>query len=255
VKDVPAEYYRRLAENEVAHWWSRGMRSIMAAFLEPIIAGRTGLRLLDAGCGTGGFLAWAAENGAFSRLVGVDVSPEAIAIAGRDIPRVELHVASLSRIPLESESFDVVVANDVLQHVHEHEVGRALAEMRRVLAPGGVVLVRTNGGRVARRERNDWRLYDAPSLRRDLEQAGLWIERVTYVNLLPSLWGALRGNAPTAPTDERAGIPASAGTLTGAVGRAVLSAEARYLRKPGRRLPYGHTLLALAHRADGNDSG
>ncbi len=44
------------------------------------------------------------------------------------------------------------------------EVDAGLRELRRVLRPDGVLLVRTNGGRHARRERADWRLYDAGSL-------------------------------------------------------------------------------------------
>jgi SAM-dependent methyltransferase len=250
VRSIPEDYYQRLQRAEGTHWWYLGMREITASLLRPAL--ETGQQsLLDAGCGTGGFLAWAAETGAFQRLAGLDVSSEAIALARQQVPQAELRVASLAAIPFESESFDVVVANDVLQHVDEAELRRALDEVRQVLVPSGLLLVRTNAGRATRRERSDWRLYDPSALRRDLEGAGLRVERVTYVNAIPSLWASLLGRGPAAPTDERAGIPGGAGVIVSAIGRALLSAEARYLRDSGRRLPYGHTLVALARRPDG----
>ena len=52
---IPKDYYRRIFEDEERHWWYRGMLSITAALLGERLT-RPGQRLLDAGCGTGGFL-------------------------------------------------------------------------------------------------------------------------------------------------------------------------------------------------------
>ena len=54
----PPEYFTALAAVEDDHWWHRGMRAIAAALL-----GERRGALLDAGCGTGGFLAWALRSG------------------------------------------------------------------------------------------------------------------------------------------------------------------------------------------------
>ena len=61
--------------------------------------------------------------------------------------------------------------------------------------------------------------------------------------------GSLRGNTPAAPTDTKCGIPVASGRLRGAIGRTVLGLEAACLRR-GLRLPYGHTLFALAETGE-----
>ncbi len=246
MKDVPADYYTRLADIDASHWWTQGMIDIELALLVPWLHDRPAL--LDAGCGTGGFLVRAAETGRFGALSGVDMSEEAIEIARRRIPGAELEVSPLAQLPFEDSSFGVVVSNDVLQHVHERELGVSLVELRRVLQPGGVLAVRTNGGRRARRERDDWRLYDASSLRTELERAGLSVERITYANALFSAAGAARGQSPRAPTTSGSGLPAAPGRASSIVGGAALALEARALRV-GVRVPWGHTLFALAVRS------
>jgi SAM-dependent methyltransferase len=245
VKDVRPDYYARLHAVEEQHWWHVGMREITGALLRDRLASGH-LSLLDAGCGTGGFLAWAVAEGSFDRLAGVDISAEAVELARDTVPGADLHVAPVHDLPFADGSFDVAVLNDVLQHVEEREVDAGLRELRRVLRPDGVLLVRTNGGRHARRERADWRLYDADSLQAELEAAGFDVVRLTHVNALLSMWGAARGRCPTAPTPATCGIPAQAGSTANAVGRTLLTLEARVLRHPRVSLPYGHTLLAVA---------
>ncbi len=244
MQDVPSDYYRRLHEVDTRHWWHLGMRSIESALL----TGRLEGSLLDAGCGTGGFLAWAEAQGSFTRLCGVDIGVEAIELARETVPRAELHVAPLDRVPFGDAEFDLVVSNDVIQHVPEAALDASLRELRRVLRPGGTLLVRTNGDRHARRERDDWRAYDPGVLAADLRRAGLTVRRVTYANALFSVAAAVRGRRPHAPTSTSSGIPRIEGGATAAIGEALLGLEARYLAGPGRRLPYGHTLFALAER-------
>jgi SAM-dependent methyltransferase len=244
VQDVPADYYRRLHEVDTHHWWHLGMRSIEAALL----AGRMGGSVLDAGCGTGGFLAWAAASGAFTRLCGVDISAEAIELARETVPSADLRVAPLDRIPFGDAEFDLVVSNDVLQHVPEASLDTSLKELRRVLRPGGTLLVRTNGDRHERRERHDWRAYDAGTLAADLRRAGFAVRRVTHANALLSLAAVARGVRPHAPTGTSSGIPPVEGGVKADIGRLLLELEARYLAGRTRRLPYGHTLFALAER-------
>ena len=112
-------------------------------------------------------------------MAGVDISAEAVELARDAVPGAELHVAPVHDLPFQDSSFDVAVLNDVLQHVDEDEVDAGLRELRRVLRPDGVLLVRTNGGRHARREQADWRLYDAGSLEAELEAAGFGVLRIT----------------------------------------------------------------------------
>jgi len=243
MKDVPADYYTRLAEIDASHWWTQGMIDIELTLLERWLHDRP--PLLDAGCGTGGFLVRAAEAGRFGALTGVDMSGEAIEIARRRVPGAALDMSPLAQLPFDDGSFGVVVSNDVVQHVHEQELAASLVELRRVLRPAGVLAVRTNGGRKARRERDDWRLYDASSLRRELEQAGFSVERITYANALFSAAAAARGHSPRAPTTSGSGIPPAPGKALSIAGGATLALE-RAAARHGLRVPWGHTLFALA---------
>jgi SAM-dependent methyltransferase len=244
VRNVPADYYSQLAESEDRHWWYAGVRSIAGALLGERL--RRGGSLLDAGCGTGGYLRWARELGTFDRLAGVDVSAEAVAAAKRLAPEAELQVGSVRELPFPDDSFDLVLLNDVIQHVHEDELDAALAELRRVLRPAGAMLVRTNGALRPRRARADWRTYSAASLRDDLARAGFAVERLTHANMLLSTWPISRGRSPRPPTADRHGLPLPGGGLKAHVGAAVLGLEARYLQRSRSRLPYGHTLFAVA---------
>jgi SAM-dependent methyltransferase len=245
VKGVPLDYYRRLDEAERRHWFHRGMERLSVSLLGDRLSG-TGLALLDAGCGTGGFLRFACDLGVFGRLCGVDVSAEAIELARRELPDAELSVGPLTAVPFADVSFDLVTLNDVLQHIEEGDVEASLRELRRVLKPEGALLVRTNGGLRPGRPRSDWRLYSRDSLVAELARGGFRVERVTYVNMAVSTLRAARGLTPRPPSESTSGIPPESGKLAASSGPRLLELEARYLSHPGRTLPYGHTLLAVA---------
>jgi ubiquinone/menaquinone biosynthesis C-methylase UbiE len=247
---VPADYYRRIYDAEEQHWWYRGMRSITEALLARQIE-VPGQSLLDLGCGTGGFLAWAGRTGSFDRLAGIDISSAAISYARDRVGEAELYVGKLEQLPFDDGSFDLIAMNDVLQHIPEDEIERILTEARRVLRPTGAFFVRTNGARALRRERSDWRAYSAQALVATLESGGFRCERITYANIATSLWALANRDAPRAPSEERHGIPSDGGARwKSVIGLHLLRLEAAYLRRPGRRLPYGHTLFMLARPAE-----
>ena len=244
MKDVPGDYYERLASVDDRHWWARGLVEIEGTLLAPWLD-RGPRAILDAGCGTGAFLAWAARRVPGASLAGIDLSPDAISVARRRVPTAALHVGPLTALPFETASFDVITLNDVLQHVDEDRVAESLAELRRVLDPRGVLAVRTNGARRGRRERQDWRLYEPSSLQAHLQQGGFVVRRMTYANLFFSLVAELRGRGPRAPTGTTCGIPSQPGAFASMLGRAALGLETAVVGVNGR-IPWGHTLLAVA---------
>jgi len=102
-------------------------------------------RLLDIGCGTGRLLAQAARREPSAVLVGIDTDRDSIEIA-RDRARtapapLELHLASAERMPFTNDYFDVAVAVFVVGTMPGVTRGRVLAEARRVLRPGGRLIV------------------------------------------------------------------------------------------------------------------
>ena len=98
-----------------------------------------GSRVLDVGCGTGDFLRVVAGLIAPGQAIGIDLSELLIAEATRrnsvDDDNVSFRVADAYELPFPDGSFDCVLANQVLLHLAEP--WRAVAEMRRVLAPAG----------------------------------------------------------------------------------------------------------------------
>jgi ubiquinone/menaquinone biosynthesis C-methylase UbiE len=95
-----------------------------------------GARLLDLGCGTGHQMASLRDRG--FEVTGVDGSAEMLAHARANNPDAELHQADVGQLPLADESFDYVLSIEVLRYLSEPE--RCVAEIARVLRPGGVAL-------------------------------------------------------------------------------------------------------------------
>jgi SAM-dependent methyltransferase len=106
--------------------------------LGPISPGET---VLDLGCGAGldAFIA-AQLVGPTGRVVGIDLSPEMIAVAQAGVreakfPQVEFQVAQVEVLPFPDASFDVALSNGVLNLIPDKAA--ALREIFRVLRPGG----------------------------------------------------------------------------------------------------------------------
>ncbi len=93
-------------------------------------------RLLEVGCGAGRFLRALRLARPELRLTGVDVSRRALARLAREAPEVETRPVEGERLPAADGEFDAVLALDVLEHLDEPD--RMLAEIHRVLVPGGI---------------------------------------------------------------------------------------------------------------------
>jgi ubiquinone/menaquinone biosynthesis C-methylase UbiE len=123
-----------------SHRWRTAENS--AAYLLPSL--RPGLDLLDVGCGPGTITVDLAARVAPGRVLGVDVSAdpldEARAAAQRAGVPATFAVGDVYALDLPDDSFDVVHAHQVLQHLTDPVA--ALREMARVCRPGGVVAVR-----------------------------------------------------------------------------------------------------------------
>ena len=115
-----------------------------AAYLLPHL--NAGMDLLDVGCGPATITADLANRVAPGRVVGLDAASGALeaaraTLAERDLPaRVELTDGDVMSLPFDDGTFDVAHAHQVLQHLSDPV--DALAEMRRVTRPGGIVAVR-----------------------------------------------------------------------------------------------------------------
>lgn len=114
-----------------------------AAFLLPEL--RPGMSLLDVGCGPGSITRGLAERVAPGQVIGLDLSRETLVAArddaaARGLGNLRYEEGSVYELPFADESFDVVYAHQVVQHLREPAA--ALREMLRVMRPDGVLAVR-----------------------------------------------------------------------------------------------------------------
>jgi ubiquinone/menaquinone biosynthesis C-methylase UbiE len=181
-----------------------------------------GRRLLDVGCSLGYVIEGGKRLGLASS--GVDISSYAVKVCQER--GYDAKVGTLEQLPFDDASFDVVTMKHVLEHTHEPM--RALAEVTRVLGPGGVVLIAVPDvgywkGVWQRRTYRYFRpddlgqqhhvYYSHPSLRRLLERAGF--EVVANSKGLYRPKEAARGFAHRVYEAVRAGVLGAAFGLAG----------------------------------------
>jgi len=103
-----------------------------------LLDARSGEKILDAGCGTGRYIPALTQAGA--HVVGIDFSPNMLAIARNKNPGVEFHENDLSRpLPFADQEFDAILCTQVAKHLPVLEL--AMNEFFRILKPGGRIIV------------------------------------------------------------------------------------------------------------------
>jgi SAM-dependent methyltransferase len=132
------EQYAVMARREERHWWYAGMRRVALAVLSEVLRDRSGLLILDAGCGTGGTSIRLQQ---FGRVVGVDLAWDALAPA-RAKGLKSAARASIEALPFGPAAFDLVTSFEVVYHLGVSSDLQGLKEMRRVLKPNGLLLLR-----------------------------------------------------------------------------------------------------------------
>ncbi|MBX7111697.1 MAG: class I SAM-dependent methyltransferase [Dehalococcoidia bacterium] len=244
---MDATEHQRLADFEEWYWWHRARQSIVTRLLRRYVGTLPG-RILDVGCGTGATSAAIAEGGA---LLGVDLGPEAVASArARGLEVAQMDATSIGA---RSESFDLVVALDVLEHLGNPIA--AAREFRRTLRPGGRLLVTVPAYQWLWSSHDvalgHHRRYTRAPLRRLLAEAGFEIDVCSYVMsaaLPPAalfrLLERLPGRRPH-EDDAESGYVAVPGWLNAILSRLVAFDGHLVGRVP---IPGGLTVVALAHR-------
>ena len=98
--------------------------------------------LLDVGCNVGELLISCSDLFPTMRLAGVEINADALEIARRSLPGAELRVSGAQDLPFADASFDCVTCIEVLEHIPADLRAKSLAELRRVLRPGGRLVLR-----------------------------------------------------------------------------------------------------------------
>jgi SAM-dependent methyltransferase len=244
------EYYT-LYRVEDVHWWYLGHRRLYGRLLDLHCPQAAKGRVLDAGCGTGGFTAWLRERYSPESLVGMDPSEEALDYC-RDRGLEKLLCSPVEYIPFPDDSFDLVLSLNVIYHRDVEDDLTALREMRRVLAPGGVLLLNLPALPFLRGSHDEAvggaRRYRASGLRELLFRSGYDIVKMTYFVFTPlpaiaayRLWS--RCNMGDDVSSDLWMPPASINRGM----EALLAFESRIAARYG--LPLGSSLTALARKA------
>ena len=164
---------------ESRHFWFQGFRDYVRPVLANAAASRPGLRLIDCGCGTGGNVALLAPHG---RPFAFDLTQFG-ADHAHTTQRVPVARADITRMPFASAAFDVATSFDVLQCVSDDRA--AVAEMARVLKPGGTLILTVAALKVLRGDHAEvWkevRRYTPDTASALVASAGLRVERVSYM--------------------------------------------------------------------------
>lgn len=244
------------ARLQAEHWWFRGRRAVYVDLLEHVLArdrgaAPRGLRVLDVGCGAGGWLDALAR---FGRVTGIELDEPSIRYCREQDQRHTL-VGRVDALPVPRASHDLVCLWDVIEHVPDDRA--VLAEAARALRPGGHVAISVpayqflfaNNDRVAHHQRR----YTRGGLVRRLREGGWDVRKATYVNvaLAPAIIPAVLAlktrerlfPRPDDPGNNLAiGVPRAVNGLLAAL----FSVERHVLRHVSA--PFGHSVLAIARR-------
>ena len=106
---------------------------------------KSGMALLDCGCGPGSITVGLAKAVDPGRVIGVDISADTLKLAeeraaSARISNIQFEIGDICRLNFPDNSFDAVFSHNAIEHIPEPD--KALKEMRRVLKPGGVIGIR-----------------------------------------------------------------------------------------------------------------
>lgn len=238
--------YLGMAETEALHWWFRGRRDIVAAMIERLKL-PANASILEVGSGTGGNLGMLARFGSVS-AVEMDATARQIAnhktagsydIRGGRWP---------DDIPFAAPGFDLICFLDCLEHIAEDTA--SLASARRMLKPGGAVLITVPAYQWLWSKHDEFlhhqRRYSRRSLRAAVGAAGLEVDRISHFNTLLSplaIAARLKDRLSTSPTSTGTAVPTPP---LNALLHWIFSAERHWLSMS--TLPFGISLLAVARQ-------
>jgi SAM-dependent methyltransferase len=240
---VDRDYELQTHRVEERHWWYRGRRTVLARALARLGLA-PGVRILDAGCGSGRNMVELARHGS---VVGVELSNASVEVArARGVG--EVIEGSVMEMPFAENSFDLAVSLDVIEHLQDDR--GALRELRRVVAPGGVLLVTVPAYQWlwSRHDviNHHHRRYNRRTLLAAAADGGWRAQRITHFNsLLLPVAVAMRALEPLNRSGTESSLdlwvpPEPLNRLL----QQPLNLEAELIGR-GARIPAGLSLLAL----------
>jgi len=238
--------YVKMHAIEDRMWWYRGLHANLLSALLRDGGVAPGL-VLDAGCGTGGFLTRLHASFPAIERVGLDFEPIAVSLAAEK-SGAPVCVGSVNALPFADGSLGAIVSADVLCHRGVSE-SAALANFHRCLRPGGALILNLPAYEwmMSAHDRavDNVRRYGAPSLRQKLRAAGFGRVTTSYWNCLLFPLMALSRKV-LATHGGRSDVMTYSAPIE-AIFRAVMRIEG-FLLARGARLPFGGSIIAVARK-------
>ena len=256
------EEYERMHALETDYWWFVGRRNLIARLLDATLPTleTDAPQLVDIGCGTGANLPMLREAvGPKGAVFGLDFSPLALqwARSEGELKEGQVHLSQgdALALPLRDNCADIVTMLDVLEHLSDD--GTALREVRRILKPGGALILSVPAYQHLWSAHDEalhhFRRYEKTSLNRALKRAGFAVWRLSFaMSLMPPVaWFWRRFVLPFAARRPRDAARHSQGAVLPPVPPLVNQMLVRYVGAEGAIIPtrplrFGTSLVAVA---------
>ena len=244
------QHYFEIHNAELKHWWFCARRRIVANLIAQFASTSRPLRIADIGCGTGASFEMLTQ---FGQTVGVDYSLLALAFS-RERGHSQLAAAALPALPFQANSFDVVCAMDVIEHIKD-DAG-AVSELLRICKPNGLLVLTVPAYQWLWSVHDDInehkRRYTRPQLQACLNQLPVSVKRISYMNafLAPPvmLYRGIRRlcrrfvDQSTATESDDFPLPAPLNWIL----TKVFTAESAWLKFSS--LPFGTSVICIARK-------
>ena len=241
--------YEKLRDAEDRMWWFAAIHAnLLMLYRRAMPSVSRPERLLDAGCGTGGFLAALAREAPGTAAIGIDADEIACRWATEKSAR-PVCAGSVDALPFADATFAAIVSVDVLCH-RDVDEARALGQFHRCLAAGGILILNLPAYRWLM-SRHDTAVHNA---RRYTRGNVLRLLRATgFQPIFASYWNSLLFPVMVA---ARKLLPGGSGSdvwmppkIVDAACRGATAVE-RGLMRAGVRLPFGGSILAVAAKPE-----
>ncbi len=173
--------YKNIYEHEKTHFFYVSTHRLIIRLIKKWVGKKTNLKILDAGCGTGGLMDQLANVGEVS---GIDFSLVAVRFSKARGHRVIR--ANVEKIPFPPKTFDLLTSIDVIYHKAVGDDLKALSEFKRVLRPNGRLILRVPANKFLMSAHDKHvhtaRRYSMTELSTKLQKSGFQIRYISYVH-------------------------------------------------------------------------
>lgn len=140
IEQVPLDYYQKGTKNNILQriWHTNKLRAVLE------LIPQESSKILDVGCASGWFISQVSQEFPTASCFGIDIYDKAVRYATKLYPHIMFNVADAHSLPFKSNSFDVVICTEVLEHVDDPK--RILIEIRRILRKSGTAIIELDSG-------------------------------------------------------------------------------------------------------------